>query len=229
MTFSIAGVCERTAMAGVAITTSSISVGSRCPWARAGAGAVATQNVTDPSIGNEVLDLMEAGVDAASAVLKVMDQRPHAQYRQVTAVDLRGTIAEQTGDQILGTNAVSQGAYCVAAGNLLSSTEVPGVMTQAFVQHGDLHLAERLLCALEAGVNVGGEEGPTHSAALLVTSEQSWPLVDLRVDWSDDPVDELRALWSRYQPQMQRYVQAIGATAGWGLYFPLLSRWVEGG
>lgn len=102
MTFSIAGVCQRTAMAGVAITTSSISVGSRCPWARAGAGAVATQNITDPSIGNQVLDLMETGMDAASAVAKVMDQRPHTQYRQVTAVDLRGNIAQRTGDQILG-------------------------------------------------------------------------------------------------------------------------------
>ena len=94
MTFSIAGVCQRTAMAGVAITTSSISAGSRCPWARAGAGAVATQNITDPSIGNQVLDLME--------VAKVMDQRPHTQYREVTAVDLRGNIAQRTGDQILG-------------------------------------------------------------------------------------------------------------------------------
>ncbi len=102
MTFSIAGVCQGTAMAGVAITTSSISVGSRCPWARAGAGAVATQNITDPSIGNQVLDLMETGMDAAPAVAKVMDQRPHAQYRQVTAVDLRGNIAQRTGDQILG-------------------------------------------------------------------------------------------------------------------------------
>lgn len=102
MTFSIAGVCQRTAMARVAITTSSISVGSRCPWARAGAGAVATQNITDPSIGNQVLDLMETGMDAASAVAKVMDQRPHTQYRQVTAVDLRGNIAQRTGDQILG-------------------------------------------------------------------------------------------------------------------------------
>jgi len=206
MTFSITGVCQRTAMAGVAITTSSISVGSRCPWARAGAGAVATQNITDPAIGNQVLDLMETGMDAASAVAKVMDQRPHAQYRQVTAVDLRGNIAHQTGDQILGTNAVSQGAYCVAAGNLLSSTEVPGAMTRVFGDHADLHLAERLLCALEAGVSAGGEEGPTHSAALLVAQTHSWPLVDLRVDWSDDPIDELRALWSRYQPQMQDYL-----------------------
>ncbi len=206
MTFSIAGVCQRTAMAGVAITTSSISVGSRCPWARAGAGAVATQNITDPSIGNQVLDLMETGMDAASAVAKVMDQRPHTQYRQVTAVDLRGNIVQRTGDQILGANAVSQGAYCVAAGNLLSSTEVPGAMTRVFGEHADLHFAERLLCALEAGVSAGGEEGPTHSAALLVAQTHSWSLVDLQVDWSDDPVNELRALWSRYQPQMQDYL-----------------------
>ncbi|MGE4659422.1 MAG: DUF1028 domain-containing protein, partial [Arenicellales bacterium] len=103
MTFSIVGMCERTAMAGVAITTSSISVGSRCPWVRAGAGAVATQNVTDPSIGNEVLDLMAQGTDAPAALAAVMDGRRFAEYRQVTAVDLSGNIAERTGAEILGT------------------------------------------------------------------------------------------------------------------------------
>ena len=75
MTFSIVGVCERTSMAGVAITTSSISVGSRCPWVRAGAGAVATQNITDPSIGNQVLDLMEKGSSARDSLAEVMDNR----------------------------------------------------------------------------------------------------------------------------------------------------------
>ena len=79
-------------------------------------------------------------------------------------------------------------------------------MTRVFGEHADLHFAERLLCALEAGVSAGGEEGPTHSAALRVAQTHSWPLVDLRVDWSDDPVNELRALWSRYQPQMQDYL-----------------------
>ncbi len=206
MTFSIAGACERTAMAGVAITTSSISVGSRCPWVRAGAGAVATQNVTDPAIGDEVLELMAQGIDATAAVAAVMKGRPHAQYRQVTAVDLRGNTAEVTGSQILGSHAVSQGGYCVAAGNLLSSTDVPEAMTQAFSDYTDEHLAERLLRSLEAGVQAGGEEGPTHSAALLVAQTTPWPLVDLRVDWSDDPVDELRQLWDRYQPQMQDYL-----------------------
>ncbi len=206
MTISIAGVCSRTKMAGVAITTSSISVGSRCPWARAGAGAVATQNITDPSIGNEILDLLEGGVSAPDAVSKVMTERPHAEYRQVTAVDLHGRVAHRTGAKILGTHAVSEGDFCVAAGNLLSTTEVPGAMTDSFATHASLHLADRLLCALEAGVHAGGEEGPTHSAALLVADQQSWPLVDLRVDWSEDPIVELRELWSRYEPQMIDYL-----------------------
>lgn len=68
MTFSITGRCARTGQVGVAITTSSIAVGSRCPWVRAGTGAVATQNVTMPSIGNDVLDRIAAGAGAQAGV-----------------------------------------------------------------------------------------------------------------------------------------------------------------
>ena len=75
MTFSIVGFCEETGMSGVAITTSSIAVGSRCPWVRAKVGAVATQNVTDPSIGNEVLDQMEKGLSPSEAIDKVLEIR----------------------------------------------------------------------------------------------------------------------------------------------------------
>jgi len=206
VTISIAGVCSRTKMAGVAITTSSISVGSRCPWARAGAGAVATQNITDPAIGNEVLDLLDSGLTAPQALSQVMAERPHADYRQVTVVDISGKVAHITGGRILGTHAVSEGDFCVAAGNLLSTTAVPPAITRAFAEHSTVHLAERLLRSLEAGVAAGGEEGPTHSAALLVADQQSWPLVDLRVDWSEDPIAELRELWSRYEPQMIDYL-----------------------
>ena len=185
MTFSIVGHCSRTGMAGVAITTSSIAVGSRCPHVRAGAGAVTTQNVTDPSIGPEVLALMASGISAVDAVARVMDGRAHAAYRQVAAVDLQGRVAHVTGDEILGINAVFTGAGCVAAGNLLSTTDVPKAMIRSFESGHEEHLGERLLAALEAGIAAGGEEGPTHSAALLVAHEQSWPLVDLRVDWTE--------------------------------------------
>ena len=206
MTISIAGFCETLGMTGVAITTSSISVGSRCPWVRAHAGAVATQNITDPTIGNEVLDLMQEGLDAVSALTQVMNQRPHAEYRQVTAVDYNGITADFSGSRILGTHSVERARHCVAAGNLLSSTGVPKAMVGAFSKNQQMHLAKRLVLSLEAGINAGGEEGPTHSAALLVAHDHPWPLVDLRVDWSDAPVNVLHDLWQRYEPQMQDYL-----------------------
>jgi uncharacterized Ntn-hydrolase superfamily protein len=205
-------------MAGVAITTSSICVGSRCPHVLAGAGAVTTQNVTDPSIGPEVLAHLAAGASAEAALAAVMTDRPHSDYRQVAVVDLAGNVAHVTGAHILGTNAVATGADmgtgtgtgtgtgCVAAGNLLSSRDVPTAMVASFAAGADLHLADRLLTALQAGIDAGGEEGPTHSAALLVAHRNSWPLVDLRVDWTEEcPGLVLRRLWDAYEPQMQAY------------------------
>jgi len=207
MTFSIAGWCERTGMVGVAITTSSICVGARCPWARARVGAVATQNVTLPSIGLLVLDRIERGDDAQAALDAVMAGPIDAEYRQVTVVDHCGRGAHFMGARTLGTNSVASGAGCVGAGNLLRTQEVPAAMVEVFQAERELHLAARLLNALEAGLAAGGEEGPVHSAALLVADEQPWPLVDLRVDWNErDPVAVLRELWTAYQPQMQAYV-----------------------
>jgi uncharacterized Ntn-hydrolase superfamily protein len=207
MTFSIAGHCERTGMFGVAITTSSICVGARCPHSRAGVGAVATQNVTDPHLATLVLDRLEAGESAAAAIAAVTKDRANIGYRQLTAVDAGGDTAHFTGSNILGTNAVSEGHHCIAAGNLLSTAAVPGAMTEAFAANAGEHLAERLLRALEAGVAAGGEEGPVHSAALIVHDEQPFALVDLRCDWDDDdPIAKLRRLWSDYEPQMQAYL-----------------------
>jgi uncharacterized Ntn-hydrolase superfamily protein len=207
MTFSIVGRCERTGMVGVAIATSSICVGARCPWARARVGAVATQNVTLPSIGLMVLDRIERGADAQAALDAVMAGPVNAEYRQVSVVDHRGRVAHVTGARTLGTNAVAIGPGCIGAGNLLRTKAVPVAMVQVFGADRERHLAARLLRALEAGLAAGGEEGPVHSAALLVADEQPWPLVDLRVDWAEhNPVASLRKLWTEYQPQMQDYV-----------------------
>jgi uncharacterized Ntn-hydrolase superfamily protein len=194
-------------MFGIAITTSSICVGARCPHARAGVGAVATQNVTDPTLGPKVLDAIAAGASADRAVAAVMASAPFADYRQVLAVDADGVTGHFTGANILGTNHVSPGDHCIAAGNLLSTTAVPVAMTDAFAAHGEEHLAERLLRALEAGVAAGGEEGDVHSAALLVVHEKPFPLVDLRCDWDDvDPIARLRKLWEAYAHEMQAYL-----------------------
>ena len=207
MTFSIVGRCGRTGMFGVAITTSSICVGARCPHVRAGVGAVATQNITDPTLGPRTLDELAKGHDADDALARAIAGKSHLEYRQIIVVDSAGTTASYTGGRILGTHAVATGEHCVAAGNLLASVEVPAAMVDAFAANADLHLAERLLRALEAGISAGGEKGPVHSSALLVADRQPFALVDLRCDWDDaDPVATLRRLWTDYEPQMQAYL-----------------------
>jgi len=207
MTFSIAGRCARTGMFGVAITTSSISVGSRCPHVRAGVGAVATQNVTDPHLATLVLDAMQAGSSATDAIAHVVEGRANIDYRQLTAVDASGNTAHFTGTNILGTNAIREAEQCVAAGNLLSSQGVAKAISDGFMADPSAHLAERLLQAIEGGLAAGGEEGPVHSAALLVADKMPFALVDLRVDWDDDcPIKKLRSLWINYEPQMLDYL-----------------------
>lgn len=208
MTFSIAGRCAKSGAFGVAITTSSIAVGARCPHARARVGAVATQNVTDPNLGPLLLDLMEKGLSAPQAIAAVVKDRPFIDYRQLTAVDAQGRSASWSGTNILGTHGVSEQQDCVAAGNLLKTPSLPTAMTDGFTANADQHLAERLLRALEAGLATGGEEGPVHSAALIVYHEQAFPLVSLRVDWDDgNPIKVLRRLWEDYKPQMGAYLQ----------------------
>jgi uncharacterized Ntn-hydrolase superfamily protein len=207
MTFSLAARCARTGMLGVVVTSSSPAVAARCAWARAGTGAVATQNITDPSLGPAVLDRLGAGRTANEALEDVIAAAPHAEYRQVAVVDSSGRTAARTGSRTLGRHGVSEDGDCVAAGNLLADASVTSAMVRAFAQRPLEHLAERLLDALRAGVAAGGEEGPLHSAGLLVVDRVSWPVTDLRVDWHDDPVSELGRLWALWGPQEGDYVR----------------------
>ncbi len=208
MTFSIA-VCDReTKQVGAAVTTSSIAVGSRCPWVRSGVGAVVTQNITDPGLGKAILDRIATGTSPKDSIEDVVRSSSFIEYRQLIVVNIVGCVSHYTGRKILGTNAVAIGDGCIAAGNLLASQDVPVAMVEAFESRDkENHLAESLVQSLEAGIRAGGEEGPVHSAALLVASRFSWPEVDLRVDWSEsDAVDHLRSLWNSYSLELDDYL-----------------------
>ena len=206
MTFSIVGCCERTGALGVAITSSSPAVASRCAYVRAGVGAVATQNVTDPSLGPALLDALESGLDATTAIRSVVDSATHAAYRQLTLVDGHGARESFSGERSLGINGAVLGVHCVAAGNMLATIDVLSACTAAFDADPELPIEERLVLALEAGLALGGEAGPVHSAGLLVADEVPWPTTNLRVDWSDSPIEDLRALWQLWAPQKADYV-----------------------
>ena len=205
MTLSIAGRCARTGQLGVAISSSSPAVAARCAWARAGVGAVCTQNITDPRLGPALLDRMAEGAAALEAMQAVTAQEPLIAYRQLNAIDSQGRTATWSGDGTLGTYATAEAPDAVAAGNLLADGEVPRAMIRAFAAGADDELGDRLMAALAAGLQAGGEEGPVHSAGLLIVSDVPWPLTDLRVDWSTDPVGDLTALWRLWRPQAEAY------------------------
>jgi uncharacterized Ntn-hydrolase superfamily protein len=194
-------------MFGVVIASSSPAVAARCAHARAGVGAVASQNVTDPALGPMCLDLMEGGMAADAAIAEVRRRATFIDYRQVLAVDARGGVSIHSGTQALGVWAEAQGRDCAAGGNLLADAGVPGAMVAAFEQSAG-HLGDRLMAALQAGLKAGGEAGPVHSAGLKVVDRLCWPLVDLRCDWTeDDPIAALDAAWCVYKPQIAAYVQ----------------------
>ncbi len=195
MTLSLAGRCAETGMLGAAVTSSSICVASRCLFTRAGVGAGLTQNVTDPSLGVQMLDLLEAGADADTAISQVVAEANHIEWRQLVLLDSSGSFALHTGEKVLGRHATAEGKQCVAAANLLANEEVPQTMMTAFEQSSG-HLAQRLITALEAGIAAGGEEGPVRSAGVQVGHKVSWPVVDFRVDWDENPLPKLLTIWN---------------------------------
>jgi uncharacterized Ntn-hydrolase superfamily protein len=187
---------------------------------RPGVGAVCSQNITDPRLGPRLLDMIREGATAREAISTVVAHEPLISYRQLTAVDQNGTTAAYSGDQTLGLHCTLEATDAVAAGNLLADPEVPAAMIAAFGRQPEAHLGERLVAALTAGLAAGGEAGPVHSAGLLVVADVAWPIADLRVDWSHDPIGDLGKLWRLWQPQMDAYVTRAlnpGAAPSYGV------------
>ena len=207
MTFSIIARCPQTGQFGAAISSSSPAVASRCIRARAGVGVAASQNITDPQLGNALLDLIKYGITPSQALQELQQSVEFIQYRQLAVLNGISPPACFSGEGILGVHNAVLGKDAVCAGNLLANTEVPVAMLQAFEQTVG-HLAERLMQALLAGLEEGGEAGPVHSAGLLIVDKLTWPAVDLRIDWSEDnPIALLYEAWQVYEPQIDSYVQ----------------------
>jgi len=206
MTFSIAAKCRRTGMFGVAVTTSSIAVGSRCTFARAGVGAVLTQHRTDPRLGPRGLDLLAQGLSPAAVVDALTQDNPTVGWRQLAVIDSEGTTAAYHGERIKSVHSAHSEDACIAIGNIIRSTEVTQAMVTACAADPQLHLAERLMRAMEAGHAAGGEWKQIKSAALLVVDKETFPYVDLRVDFDPRPLESLRWLWEIYEPSAKLYV-----------------------
>jgi uncharacterized Ntn-hydrolase superfamily protein len=206
MTFSIIGRCARTGQIGAAVSTSNIGVGARVPFVRAGVGAVLTQHRTDPRMGPRGLDLLASGCTAQEALDALVASTIHIDWRQLAVIDASGRTAARSGRRVKPHLGAAHGENCVAVGNILANDRVVPAMAAAFQARAGDHLAERLLLALEAALEAGGEHGAVRSAALYVAHRETFPLVDLRVDAADRPIAALRALWQEYIPWVDEFV-----------------------
>ncbi len=207
MTFSLVARCARTGMFGMAVSSSSPAVAARCAHARARVGAVATQNITDPTLGPRGLDILATGARATEAMAQLKAVAEHVEYRQLMLIDAEGATAVHSGRFTLGVYGHAQGRDVASAGNLLSHAGVPAAVVAAFEASADEDLGDRLVAAMQAGLAAGGEAGPVRSAGLVMVDAVAWPVADLRVDWTEgDPIAELAALWALWKPQMRDYV-----------------------
>lgn len=206
MTFSLVARDEESGAFGMVVTSSSPAVAARCVHLRQQVGGSASQNITKPSLGAALLDLLASGLSAEDAMAHLVASEPDIHYRQLSLVDINGKTAAFSGVHTLGTHRTVEIAGAVAAGNLLSSPDVVDAIIDGYSRSPGT-FEDRLLAGLVAGRDAGGEEGPEHSAGLVVIDQASWPVTDLRVDWADDdPIGKLVDTWKVWEPQKSDYL-----------------------
>jgi uncharacterized Ntn-hydrolase superfamily protein len=198
-TYSIVARDPKTGELGVAVQSHWFSVGSLVTWAEAGVGAVATQSFVEPSYGPKGLKLMAAGSPAPEALRLLLKEDAQPDVRQVAMVDARGNVAAHTGKLCIPAAGHHQGEGYSVQANLMLDDGVWPAMARAFETHeGDL--ADRMLAALEAAQEAGGDIRGRQSAAILVVRGQPtgeiWSdrVLDLRVEDHPTPLTELRRL-----------------------------------
>ena len=204
-TFSLVARDPRTRKLGIATATRSLAVGARVPHVKARVGAVAIMAIADARLGTTALRLLDLGYKAPAVVDELVRSDPYAEYRQLAVVDGDGFVAARTGTHNRAWAGHRVGEGYVVLGNVLTGEHVVDAMETTFVKHGDEELEDRLLRALEAGRDAGGQHGGQRSAALLVYDDQSFAHVDLRVDVHDEPVGELRRVFDVYRPAIPYY------------------------
>jgi uncharacterized Ntn-hydrolase superfamily protein len=183
----------------VAVQSHWFSVGSIVTWAEAGVGAVATQSFVDPAYGPLGLDLMRSGKTAQQTLAGLLATDPGKDVRQVAMIDVHGNVAAHTGSKcIQGAGHIVGKNYSVQA-NLMLNDKIWGAMSKAF-ESSVGPLAERMLAALDAAQEAGGDIRGKQSAAILIVREKStgrpWAdrVMELRIEDHPEPLRELRRL-----------------------------------
>jgi uncharacterized Ntn-hydrolase superfamily protein len=217
VTYSIVARDADTGEMGVATQSQAFAVGSSVPFALPGHGVIATQSMAEPLYGSVGLDLLRGGFTAQEVLTALSSVDPQPERRQVAVLGVNGDLAAYTGSQCVDAAGHLVGDTCVALANMAASPAVWESMVERFENSGG-PLSQRLLSALQAAEEAGGDFRGRRSAAIMVirpsTTGRPWHdmAVDLRVDDSPDPVAALADLLvtrARYQDVVRAFQQAI--------------------
>lgn len=194
---------------GIAVASRFFAVGSLVPHIRGKVGAIATQAFVSPIYGIDGIELLAQGLRPEEVVHLITERDEGCEHRQVHLIDARGHGAAFTGPSCVPWAGHLLAENVSVAGNMLKGPEVIAATLQGYRDNADLPLAERLLCALEAGDGAGGDKRGRQSAALLLFHDQDYPWLSLRVDDHADPLAELRRLNAVAQERYQLYAEML--------------------
>lgn len=204
MTFSIVARCLTTRSLGVGVSTAAPAVGNRVSYVEANIGAIATQANTNINYGIKGLKLLKLGFSPKTCLEAMLKEDSERETRQVIIIDEEGRTAAFTGKENVPWKGHLKGRDFIVAGNMLVGKQVLEAMKEIF-ENSTGELTERILEALEAGDEAGGDKRGKLSAALVVADnkqEKTQPLINLRVDISLNPVKELRKIFEEYKKIM---------------------------
>ena len=205
MTFTIVARDPAEGLYGIAMATSSPAVGNRCSFVYP-SGALAFQSVAEPRLGALGLRLLAFGYSAQKVCDELLSTDPGRESRQIGIVDADGRTTAYTGTENLLWAGHVMGQGFVAMGNVLAGEEVVEAIAEEYQARGAYAFEDRLVRAVEAGRDAGGQEEGQCSASLLTFGRDEFSRCDLRVDLSDEPVAELRRLYDFYAPLVPYYV-----------------------
>lgn len=197
-TFSIVAFDPTSKALGVAVATANPAVGNRVPFAQFGVGAIATQANTNPQLGYLGLQELAKGLSATQVQQILIDSDDNIQTRQFTIIDSLGNVAAFTGTDTIDHKSHLLGQYCAIAGNCLANAQVLEAMLAAFENSHEL-FEVKLMQAIAAGQQAGGDKRGKISAALRVAAQIGHPYLDLRIDKSANPIEDLFSLYEDYK------------------------------
>ena len=203
MTWSIVAHDAATGSFAVAVTTCNLAVGAACPFLRTAVGAVSTQSMSNRYLGPVVLDALARGLSPQLALDSALAGDEGRGLRQIHVVDRFGRTAAHTGANCVEWCGSVAGDGFSVAGNMLANGNVVRATAEVFATRTDLALPERLMAALHAGQAAGGDRRGRQSAALMVTTTEDFPDINLRVDDHGEPLVELSRLLSLWRVQAE--------------------------